>query len=106
MPNQGDRFFVVGETVYVRAKVSLPGTKTPVDPDSIVLATLQRVGDDDPLVVPSTFGRLAEGDYSIGIATDDFEPGTYNLTVRVQGPDSDTPVRVVLPQDRFILKSA
>ncbi len=106
MPNQGDRFFKVGETVYVRAKVSLPGTKTPVDPDSVVLATLQRVGDTEPVEVPSTFGRLAEGDYSLGIATDELVPGTYNLTVRVQGPDDDVPVRVVLPEDRFILKPA
>lgn len=106
MPTVDNRYFYVGETVYVRAKVSRPGTKVPIDPDAVVLVTLLRAGATVPETVPGSFGRLAEGDYSLGIATDDLIAGTYAITVRVVGPDSDSPIKVVLVKDRFVLKAA
>lgn len=106
MPSQGDRYFKVGETVYIRAKVSKTGTKVPTDPETVSLTKLQRVGDLAPLSVPGSFARNAEGDYSLGIATSGFAAGTYNVVVKVQGPGTDTPVKVVLVSDQFVLKAA
>ncbi len=106
MVSQGVRYFTVGETVFVRAKVAKPGTKTPIDPDSVLLAALTRDSDGEGIVVPAVFSRIEEGDYFLAIATDDLDPDAYSLVVRVLGPEEYSPRKVVLAKDRFVLKAA
>lgn len=106
MPSQGNRYFAQGETVIMRAKVSKPGTKVPIDPDDIDVVTIIRRGTTEPIVTAAEFTRLNEGDYELAIATDDLELGTYDVTIRLLGPVSDTPRRAVLPTDYFILRAA
>lgn len=103
MPPKGssDRYFTVGETVHLRSRVSLPGTRTPTDPASVALTTLRREGVD-VLTGPMAFIRNAEGDFSLSLPTLDLTPGTYDLVVT----HSDGPEKVTLVTDRFVLAPA
>jgi len=105
MHNAADRNFTTGETVFLRARISKPGTKVPTDPTTVELASLTRDADRVVVVVPSGFTRQGEGDYFLGIATDGFEVGSYTAVIRTLGPSNETPRRVVLLSDQFVLEA-
>lgn len=94
------RMFIVGETVDIEVRVSLPGTKTPTDPALVELAEL-KLGTTDVTPSPATFTRLAEGDYLYVIHTTSLDPGTYSVLTRV----SDGADKIVLVPDSFVLQS-
>lgn len=95
------RSFYVGETVHLGVRVSVPGTRKPVDPEMVTLTSLER--DGAPVVPAVTdFTRAAQGDYSLVLPTADLEEGVYDLIVTV----ADGTAAVVLIPDRFVLKVA
>ena len=94
------RTFLVGETVHLRSRVSLPGTRTPTDPALVELASLTLDGVET-LVAPTPFVREKEGEYVLTLLTDTLAPGTYGLVVR----HSDGPEKVTLTSDEFVLRT-
>lgn len=97
-----DRFYLVGETIHLHVKASLPGTKTPADPATVALSSL-KLGADSVLeaLATTTFTRLAQGDYTLTIPTAGFAPGTYTMAVTLaNGIDA-----VVILTDTFVVKS-
>lgn len=101
MPSNPRRQFWVGETVHLRVRVNLPGTKRPVDPDHVRLTAVNR--DGTPLEIDvEDFVREDTGEYSLVLLTAGLPEGVYDLAVTV---DSG-PTAVVLLPDRFILKAA
>lgn len=101
MPSdRGDRYYSVGETVVAAMRVSRPGTRTPADA-TVTMVKAQRIGDPAPVVSDDAFDREAEGDYAWRQPTDGWPPGTYNVVVRVAGPNG-----VVLVRDHFVLQPA
>lgn len=93
------RAFTVGETVHLRARVSTPGTRIPVDPDEVTLVSLQRAGTEI-LGGPMVFNKDAVGDYSLVLPTEGYVAGVYQLTVRYEDAD---PEKVVIDHDQFAL---
>jgi hypothetical protein len=101
-PNAGaDRYFVVGETVHLRSRVSKPGGRTPIDPATVELTLLALEGVQT-LTDPIAFIREREGEFTLGLATEDLVPGTYTVAVR----HADGPQRVTVATDRFVLRAA
>lgn len=96
----GDRYFLIGETVHLRARVSLPGTRTPTTA-TVTLASLKR---DGTVITPATtaFTEVHEGDYTYVLATVGFTAGTYDVLVRVASGTS----KVMLLSDKFVLRAA
>lgn len=98
----GDRVFLIGETVEIVAKINKPGSKTPDNPASVVLAALRRAGATLPeAVADPAFARVSDGLYLFSLATDDLLAGTYTYLVRA----SDEATKVVLAEDTFVLKA-
>jgi hypothetical protein len=95
-----DRSFLVGETVHLRSRVSLPGTRTPTDPASVTLTSLRRDGVET-LVEPTPFTRVREGEYVLTLTTGLLPSGTYDVVVT----HADGPAKVSLATDRFVLRS-
>lgn len=96
-----DRQFFQGETVHLRARISKPGTKTPVDPTSVALTRLRRNGVVVALPAVTDYTRGAEGDYSLVVPTDALDPGAYDIVTTV----SDGPQAVVLLPDQFVIQA-
>lgn len=94
----GPRAFLVGETVHLTTRVSLPGTKTPTDPATVELASLALNGIET-LDAPVPFVRLGEGDYALDLQTTLLAPGTYAIVIR----HADGVDKVALTTDQFVL---
>lgn len=94
----GPRSFLLGETVHLTTRVSLPGTKTPTDPATVELASLTLDGVET-LDAPISFTRLGEGDYALDLQTDSLTPGTYGIVIR----HADGVEKVALTSDQFVL---
>lgn len=97
-----ERSYLVGETVHLHVKVSKPGTKTPTDPNSVRLSSLNLAGESMMEGVPTlTFTRINLGDYTLVIPTVGFPLGTYDLTVTIEsGPSA-----VVILGDRYVVQA-
>ena len=101
MPVSGaTRTFLVGETVHLRSRVSLPGTRTPTDPAEVALSSLTLDGVET-LADPLPFTREREGEYALTLPTLGMAGGTYRLVVR----HTDGPQRVALATDEFVLRT-
>ena len=94
------RTFLVGETVHLHSRVSLPGTRTPTDPTEVALVSLT-LGGVETLTGPVPFTREREGEYALTLLTEGRAPGTYHLVVR----HADGPERVTLVEDEFVLRA-
>lgn len=95
----GDRAFLIGETVHLRSRVSLPGTRTPTDPAVVELASLRLAGAET-LSAPVPFVRQNQGEYTLDLQTHLLVAGPYDLTVR----HSNGPDQVTLADDSFVLQ--
>lgn len=93
-----NRRYKVGETVHLRVRVNLPGTRIPTDAGSVVLTSLTR--DGIPVPADTVFTRDALGDYSLVISTEGFSAGSYEVVVTI----SDGPEKVVVLEDTFVLR--
>lgn len=92
------RYFNVGETIHLTSRVALPGSRTPVDPDVVVLSSLRREGVET-LDGPVAFSKIATGEYALTLATADLVPGSYTLAVTHATGTS----RVTISTDQFVL---
>lgn len=95
-----NRAYIVGETVLLRTRVSQPGTKIPVDPDTVKLTSLTLTGQET-LAEPVTFTREGIGDYALSIQTAGLTPGVYDLVVTYTDG-----VQVTIDRDTFVLQEA
>jgi hypothetical protein len=93
------RRFKVGDTVNLNMRVSQPGTHKPMDAGQVSLISLKLAGVQQ-LVAPEIFTRLEEGEYQLALITDTFDPGTYDLTVKVE----DGPTKVAHATDQIVLE--
>lgn len=93
------RSFYVGETIDIRVRISKAGTKTPTDPDTVVLSSLL-AGTTPVTPTVTDFTRQAEGDFLLTLDTVALDPATYRLVVRITGGD-----KVAIVADRFVLQT-
>lgn len=97
---QGGRDFIKPETVVLNVRTNKAGTRKPIDVTTVVLTRIETEGD--PVVLPEVdFERIGEGDYTLSIASDDLEVGTYQVAATVTGPKG-----VVVIPDTFVLRAA
>lgn len=95
-----DRYFLVGSTIHLRCRVSLPGTRTPTDPATVAVVKL-KVGAVEITLSNPVFTRIEEGEYRLSIPTTTLAAGTYQVTVRLE----DGPSKVLLLTDQFVLRA-
>ena len=93
------RFFTQGETIHLRSRVSIPGTRTPIDPSTVALTSMVR-NKVQVLEEPLEFTREGVGEFTLSLPTSGLAAGTYEIVVtHADGPD-----RVTLATDRFVLR--
>lgn len=95
----GDRTFKVGETIHLRTRISVAGTRTPTD--ATVTLTRLMLGAVPVTVTPTAFTRINEGDYQLVLHTDSLVPGAYDVVITISGG----PDLVAIVTDRFALRS-
>lgn len=93
--------YLVGETVRLRMRVSVPGTRDPADPVlGCRLAGLARAGA--PVVSAVTaFTKVGDGDYVLDLDTSALPAGTYSWL----GEARDSATLVALVEDSFVLRA-
>jgi len=94
-----DRIFVVGQTVHLRMKVSVPGTRNPADPDQVTLVAFFRDNVSVALPTNVTFTKVTDGLYELVIPTVGFQPGVFKW----RGRAYSGPLAVALKDDTFVL---
>lgn len=80
------RAFTIGDTVFLRARVSEAGTRNPANPSGGV--TLTRLAVDRTHVnLPGTtaFTKASDGLYVLALTTDSLAAGTYSWMALVDG---------------------
>lgn len=95
------RYFIVGETVHLRSRISEPGGRKPVDPDTVALTFLGLEGGASVLTEPLPLTREVEGEWVLAIPTVDLAPGVYTLAVT----HADGPSKVTVATDQFVLRA-
>lgn len=103
MPDDAALLYFVGETVILHARISKPGTKTPLDPtDPVVLQSLLRT-DVSPAVTVTVsnpdYTHNATGDWTLALDTTAMAAGAYKAITKVSSGSS----AVKLLVDQFVL---
>lgn len=94
------RLFKVGETVRLRVRVAVAGTRQALDPvDPVVLTRLDLDGIAVALPTTATFDRMDLGLYELALDSTTYAPGTYHWMARVSSGSQ----AVSLPEDAFVL---
>lgn len=96
------RDWLVGATVDLTVKVSVPRTNTPTTPSGGVVLDALYVGKE-PVALPAVtaFTALSVGEYVLKLDTTGFVPGVYTWRVRA----IDEVVGVGVREDLFVLRS-
>lgn len=90
--------FLLGTTVLLRAKVSEPGLRTPLDPDTLVLVSV--TGPSTVATPLPVFALISEGEYGARLQTSTLLAGTYVwIAQAVKGTDA------VVQRGQFVLTS-
>jgi hypothetical protein len=76
MSTDTDRY-LVGETVYLRIRVSVPGTNQAADPTSATLRGIVPDGEDPIVPGDTSFTRAQAGSYYLAVDTADLDAGAY-----------------------------